>query len=212
MLTRHAHSPCPATLVIATGHHLSLAAFDGEGVLAAADLPLARGHAEALLPAIDELLAPLGGRAWPCRRLLVERGPGSFTGLRIGLAAAAGLALAWEADLLGVRSTQLVAAELRAGGARGELLVALAAPRGQIWLERFAADSLDSLAPPEALLPGEAAGRAATAELVAGSALSILRCRGIEARPRAAAAALLPPAAFGAAAPIYLRPAEPRAG
>ena len=138
-------------LAIATGHNLSLAAIKGGRVLASTDRRLTRGHAEALLPAIAELLAPLGGRGWPCRRLLVETGPGSFTGLRIGLAAASGLALAHGAELLGVRSTQLVAAEVRAAGEVRELLVALVAPRGQVWLERFAAGDTRSLGPAEAL-------------------------------------------------------------
>ncbi len=195
-----------ATLVIATGHELSLAVVDGGRVLASADTAIARGHAEALVPALAALLAPLGGPDWKAARVVAEIGPGSFTGLRVGLAAAAALALAWGVELLGVRSTLLVAAEARAAGEDRELLVALAAPRGQIWLERFAAGGLDSLAPPRALFPDKAAEQAATADAVAGSALSLLGREGTGSPPRAAAAALLPLAAFQAAVPLYVRP------
>lgn len=142
----------PHILVIATGHALSLALLAGDQVLAQSHDDIGRGHAEALMPAVQRLLAPFGGANMPLDEIMVETGPGSFTGLRIGLAAALALGLAWGVAVHGVRSTRLVAADARARGVAGPLLVVLAAPRGQLWSERFDAGDMSS-GPPVALMP-----------------------------------------------------------
>src|SRR3978361_2079056 len=64
-----------------------------------------RGHAERLLPMIADLL---GGRV--PTSILVDCGPGSFTGVRVGLAAAHGLAIGWKVPLAGYSSLALIAA------------------------------------------------------------------------------------------------------
>lgn len=84
---------------------LSVALFDGEALLAATHQELGRGHAEALLPAISDF--PDGGRA---DRILVDVGPGSFTGVRVGIGAARALAFAWDVPALGYGCLDLVAA------------------------------------------------------------------------------------------------------
>lgn len=188
-----------ATLVIATGHDLSLALLHDGAPVAAIHEPMVKGHAEALVPAIAALLAPFGGERHPSRRIIVEVGPGSFTGLRVGLAAAKALALAWGAELLGVRSTQLVAAEARSAGLSGRLLVALLAPRGQVWVEGFGDDV--SL-PPQALLPADAEALAGHFGAVAGTALLT---QGQQAMaPRAAAVAGLALSELGEAEILYV--------
>lgn len=195
------------TLVVATGHDLSLALLDGAVVEAAAHMAMARGHAEALVPAIAALLKPFGGAACRCDHVVVETGPGSFTGLRVGLAAARALAIAWGADVRGVRSTQLVAAA--AGpGMGGRLLVLLEAPRGQIWAEGFAGDGR-SILPPVALTLAEAAALVADYDGVAGTARSLLPQGAALAPPRAAAVAGLAASALGAAEPLYVRAPDP---
>ncbi|HZV57482.1 MAG TPA: tRNA (adenosine(37)-N6)-threonylcarbamoyltransferase complex dimerization subunit type 1 TsaB, partial [Sphingobium sp.] len=75
---------------------LSIALFAGEDLLGAHHAELGRGHAEALLPAIAAL--PGGGRA---DAILVDTGPGSFTGVRVGIAAATALGFAWGAPVRG---------------------------------------------------------------------------------------------------------------
>ncbi len=193
-----------ATLVIGTGHDLSLALLH-DGVPAAVHHEaLAKGHAEALMPAIAALLAPFGGAGHPCRRIVVETGPGSFTGLRIGLAAARALALAWGATLHGVRSTQLVAAEAGSPADGSPLLVALAAPRGQIWVEGFGEGA--ALAP-QSLLPDQARRLADRYPHVVGTAL--LADGHAPTPPRACAVRALAMSDLGGAEILYVRPPEP---
>lgn len=84
---------------------LSVALFDGPHLLAADHRLVGRGHAEHLLPAIAAL--PDGGR---CDSIWVGCGPGSFTGIRIAIAAARALAFAWNASLTGFDTLALIAA------------------------------------------------------------------------------------------------------
>jgi tRNA threonylcarbamoyl adenosine modification protein YeaZ len=199
------------TLVIATGHDLSLALLEGCDLAAACHLPMVKGHAEALVPAIARLLAPSGGQPEPCAHVVVEIGPGSFTGLRVGLAAARAFALAWGARLSGVRSTLLVAADARSRGHSGSLLVALAAPRGQIWLEGFDSSG-SSTEPPQAVTPDEAAALAARFDSVVGTAVDLLSPGGVALPPRAAAVAGLAKEDLGEAEILYVRAPDAREG
>lgn len=65
---------------------------------------MATGQAERLFPALDELLKRAGAAYGDLTRIAVTTGPGSFTGLRIGLSAARGLALALDIPVLGIPS------------------------------------------------------------------------------------------------------------
>ena len=95
------------TLALSTASPaLSIALFDGDHVVARQHDLIGRGHAEALVPAVAALL---GGRR--PTRILVDVGPGSYTGIRIGIAAARALGLAWGADVKGMSALSLVAAQ-----------------------------------------------------------------------------------------------------
>jgi tRNA threonylcarbamoyl adenosine modification protein YeaZ len=192
--------PAGCRLVIATGHHLSLALVRGNVVLASDHRAIDRGHAEALVPALGHLL---DGQPRPAQ-ILVETGPGSFTGLRMGIAAARALGLAWQVPVHGLSSTLLVAAAAAGRGVSGPLIVALAAPRGQIWLQRF-----EDLSP-----SGEAVALTANAarNLVERQTIPVTgsgaRALGIDAAddvPSAADARRLCPVHFGPPQAAYVR-------
>ena len=143
---------------------------------------LGRGHAERLVPMIAEL--PAKGRA---ARIVVSLGPGSFTGVRIGLAAARALGLAWKAEVLGYPTLALVAAMAREAHP-GPVTVCMSGGHGEWFVQGFAADGeaedqLASLSP-------EQAARAAEHMLVAGSQAEAL----VSLRGTGAALALLPDA------------------
>src|SRR3954470_804761 len=88
------------------------ALFDGSGeCVARKDERIGRGHSERLVPMLDELLD--GCRA---DRILVGVGPGSFTGIRVGIAAAHGLAIGWDAELSGMSSLALLPGGAGRGG------------------------------------------------------------------------------------------------
>jgi tRNA threonylcarbamoyl adenosine modification protein YeaZ len=125
------------TLAISTSSPaLSLALFDPAGVLRRDHRIIGRGHAEALMPAIAALL----GTDRPAS-IIVDIGPGSFTGIRIGIAAARALGLAWGIPVTGCTATALVAAAAFAGApGLAAVTVDLDAGRGQRLRQRFAAD------------------------------------------------------------------------
>ena len=99
-----------------------------------------RGHAEALLPMVAELMKDAGLEFAAIDRVAAACGPGSFTGLRIGLAAARGLALALGCPAVGVSRLEALAADYFAGqtGNTAALAVAIDAHRGQLYLQVFA--------------------------------------------------------------------------
>jgi tRNA threonylcarbamoyladenosine biosynthesis protein TsaB len=165
-----------------------------------------RGHAERLLPMIADLLGPRIPDA-----ILVDCGPGSFTGVRVGLAAAHGLAIGWKVKLAGYSSLALIAA---ASGA-DEVAVALTGGHGEIFVQSYGGEPIAPLDALRSLTPDEAAA-AVGAGLVYGSgAAALVAARGsgraVEALPRAADARLLPAALRGLAPrPIYGRAPDAR--
>ncbi|PCG08392.1 tRNA (adenosine(37)-N6)-threonylcarbamoyltransferase complex dimerization subunit type 1 TsaB [Sphingomonas ginsenosidimutans] len=138
----------------------SVALFEDGRLIDARHAVVGRGHAERLVPMIAEL--PDGGRA---DHILVDVGPGSFTGIRVGIAAARGLALGWGASVSGYGALALVAAAALDGGADGDTLTVVAeGGHGEVFVQAFAApfavlDAPRSLAP-AAALAALAGGRA----------------------------------------------------
>ncbi|KLE35075.1 tRNA (adenosine(37)-N6)-threonylcarbamoyltransferase complex dimerization subunit type 1 TsaB [Aurantiacibacter luteus] len=125
----------------------SVALFDGDVLVEGHCEPMRRGHAERLVPMIAEL--PERGRA---DRLLVSLGPGSFTGVRIGLAAARALGLAWSAEVLGYPTLALVAAIARSERPGEPVSVVMEGGHGQWFVQNFdaagmAEDAVQSLEP-----------------------------------------------------------------
>src|SRR4029079_755390 len=106
------------------------ALFDGSGACVAnRDEIIGRGHAERLVPMIAELM---GGRA--ATRILVGVGPGSFTGIRVAIAAAHGLAIGWSAELLGMSSLSFLAA---AADNDKQVAAAVVGGHGELFVQQF---------------------------------------------------------------------------
>ena len=111
-----------------------------------------RGHAEALMPMVTEILEETGLKFTGLDGIAVTVGPGAFTGIRIGLSAARGFALAAGLPVIGVTTLEAVAA---AQDSRGRpLLIALDSKREDIYLQLFNADGSPA-SEPRALLPEE---------------------------------------------------------
>ena len=124
----------PLTLVIETATAACSVALIHDGaVVAQHHEEVGRGHAERLIPMIAEL--PDGGRA---DRILVDCGPGSFTGIRVGIAAARGLALGWGVPVTGFSSLPLIAAAgFATDPAVPALAVVLEGGHGEVFMQAF---------------------------------------------------------------------------
>ena len=157
----------------------SVALFEGGELVDAHHEVLGRGHAERLVPMIERL--PSKGQAEAIR---VSLGPGSFTGVRIGLAVARALGLAWQAEVRGYPTLALVAAIAQDRPETGEVTVCMNGGHGQWFVQNYEADGLPqgsaaSLVPDEAatgtvhpLIVGNRAEQ--LAELIAHAALEAL--------------------------------------
>ncbi|MBJ7527348.1 MAG: tRNA (adenosine(37)-N6)-threonylcarbamoyltransferase complex dimerization subunit type 1 TsaB [Sphingomonadaceae bacterium] len=151
------------TLVIDTATRAcSVALFDDDHVIAAAHEVIGRGHAERLLPLIAAL--PGNGKA---DQVMVNVGPGSFTGIRVGVAAAKALGLAWHIDVSGYGCLALVAAMGRSKLPEAAAIdVVMTGGHGAYFFEAF--DALGhSRAPVRSVLPADLLSLA-TATVVAG--------------------------------------------
>ena len=150
------------TLAIETATEAcSIALFEGDGLIAHDHRVLGRGHAERLVPMIADL--PDKGRA---DRILVSLGPGSFTGVRIGIATARALGFAWAAHVLGYPTLALVAAMARGEGA-SDVTVCMTGGHGEWFVADFGTDGMP-LGRFASLTPEAAVARSAK-EHIAGS-------------------------------------------
>lgn len=111
-----------------------------------------RGHAEALMPMVAEIMVEAGLDFTGLQAIAVTTGPGAFTGIRIGLSAARGFALAAGLPVIGVTTLEAVAAAQESGG--HTLLVALDSKREDIYVQLFGPDGTPACEP-SAMLPEE---------------------------------------------------------
>jgi tRNA threonylcarbamoyladenosine biosynthesis protein TsaB len=185
------------------------ALFDGDGAcVERRDEIIGRGHAERLVPMIAELL---DGRT--ASSILVGVGPGSFTGIRVAIAAAHGLAIGWGAELRGMSSLALLAA---GAAPAGKVAAAVFGGHGELFVQEFDATTAQPASELRNLAPSDAA-RFATAHRVIGSgAAQLVDARGwgeaSEGWPSAANALKLPEALRTLSPkPVYARAPDARA-
>lgn len=206
------------------GAACSVALWRDGATLALRSEALRHGHAERLLPMVQQVLAEAGLGFAALDLFAVTTGPGAFTGLRIGLAAVGGMALACDRPIVGIGSFAAVAAGVDPAERAGHtLLVALDSRRAELFVQLF--DAVPApLGPPACLAPAAlsallpagpvlVAGNAATPALAALAGRPGLRQAGgaTEADPAAVAAladARAAEARRDPPAPVYLRPPD----
>ncbi|NQV81761.1 MAG: tRNA (adenosine(37)-N6)-threonylcarbamoyltransferase complex dimerization subunit type 1 TsaB [Alphaproteobacteria bacterium] len=110
-------------------------------------VPMARGHAEALVPMIQTVCAQAGADLAAVDAVAVTRGPGTFTGIRIGLATARGLALTIGCPVIGISTLEVIAASAQLSADIAPILVVQDARRGEIYAQRIGATPEESTAP-----------------------------------------------------------------
>lgn len=195
-------------------------------ILAGESLPMARGQSEALLPMVERVVKAAGLAMRNIDKIAVTVGPGSFTGLRIGIAAARGLALALARPVVGVSTLAAFAAPALVSGAGLPVAGAIDARHGMIFFQFMGNDGRVITGPglfsiEEAALKtgdgamifvGDAADRLASAKKEMAPAFQISRATVVQAAaPDIAWVARLGAIADPATAParpLYLRDAS----
>lgn len=144
--------------------------------IAYASAPMTTGHAERLMPMIEMVMAECGMTFGELERIAVATGPGTFTGARIAVSAARGLALATGTKVVTASSLELMAMNPSVVTGSADLLaIATDARRGEVYFQTFHPRSLKPLMQPEALSAADAAKRLEGRDsVIAGSGASIV--------------------------------------
>ena len=117
------------------------------GVIASESTAMERGHAEALMPLLERVVKASGLPFADFERIVVTTGPGSFTGLRVGIAAARGLGVATHIPVVGVTTLSAYAAPYLAADDQSSVVVAIDARHQHVYLQVFGAGGGTSIAP-----------------------------------------------------------------
>ena len=145
------------------------------GIIASESLPMVRGHAEALIPLIARIMARAELEFSDIDRVAVTVGPGSFTGLRVGISAARGIALAADKPAFGVSTLAAYAAPHLAKHKAVPVIAAIDARHSHVYIQAFGPSGRTDLA--ARLAPLSEAVRVATqapCRVVGSAALSVV--------------------------------------
>jgi tRNA threonylcarbamoyladenosine biosynthesis protein TsaB len=144
------------------------------GIVASESLGMVRGHAEALIPLVGRVMAASGMAFTDLDRIVVTTGPGSFTGLRVGISAARGFGLATGLPVVGVSTLSAYAAPYLGIDNENPVIAAIDARHAHVYLQVFGPDGRTLVTPRLAPL-GEAvhAASEAPAHLVGSAALAV---------------------------------------
>ena len=193
-----------------------------DGTVTALSEPMSRGHAERLTPMIADLLGKSGLGFSAIGRLVVTTGPGSFTGVRVALSTARGLAMALAVPAVGIGTLVALAAAARARHPGRPVDAVIATRDDMVIVQGFGADGrprdpLPLLCPADAraraladdtVLTGPGAARLAEARAAAGRpALAIDPGTGVDPAVLAALGAAAP-AGGAPPEPVYVRPPD----
>jgi len=133
----------------------------GRDILASESLPMVRGHAEALIPLVARVMKRAETAFGELDRLVVTTGPGSFTGVRVGLAAARGFGIARDLPVVGVSTLAVYAAPyLAVSNNKRAVVAAIDARHANVYLQIFGPSGQTLVAP--RLAPLNEAVRAAS--------------------------------------------------
>jgi tRNA threonylcarbamoyladenosine biosynthesis protein TsaB len=127
----------------------SAAVLDTErgGILASESIPMVRGHAEALLPLVSRVMSEAGLEFGALDRIAVTVGPGSFTGLRVGVSAARGIAVAAGKPAVGLTTLAALAAPYIAVDDVTPLVAAIDARNDQVYMQMVGAGGRSLIQP-----------------------------------------------------------------
>jgi len=156
------------------------------GIIASESLPMVRGHAEALIPLIARVMTRSDMTFRTLDRIAVTTGPGSFTGVRVGLAAARGFGVATGVPVVGVSTLSVYAAPYLAGNGKFPVVAAIDARHEHVFLQVFGPGGQTVVSPRLAPLSAAiCAASGAPAYLVGSAARAIADGLAKNAAPRA---------------------------
>lgn len=203
----------------------SVAVLDTErsGGLTSRSLPMARGHAEALMPLIAGVMSAAETEFSDLDRIAVTVGPGSFTGLRVGVAAARGIALAAAKPAVGLTTLAALAAPYFDVDETKALLAVIDARHSNVYMQLFGPGGRSLIAPRLATMRDAIRAAMASPTRIVGNAARLIEAAwpDNERRPFGVNLVRAPDIAWvawlGAAAedsgpvkPLYLREADAR--
>ena len=140
------------------------------GLIASESLPMLRGHAEALMPLVARVMKTSGLAFGDLERVVVTTGPGSFTGLRVGISAGRGLGVAINVPVVGVTTLAAYAAPYLAEDDQIPVVAAIDARRDHVYLQVFGAGGRTLITPRVAPLNEAVCAAAETPARIVGSA------------------------------------------
>jgi len=120
---------------------------DAAGMIAQESEPMKRGHAEALMPLIARIIRQAGIAFADLDRIAVTTGPGSFTGLRVGLSAARGIALAANRPVVGLTTLTAYAAPIVSQNGEHPVVSAIDARHDHVYLQAVRGDGSPLILP-----------------------------------------------------------------
>jgi tRNA threonylcarbamoyladenosine biosynthesis protein TsaB len=192
--------------------------------LAVLSRPMARGHADALAPMVEEAMRGIDGGFASLGRIAVTTGPGSFTGIRVGVAMARAMGVALAIPVVGVSTLAAFAAPLLSEPRAGIIAAAIDARHGSVYFQLFEASGRP-LGPPRcdtprecvraigagpAWLAGDAAAIVATEAHRAGLPYDVDAARDTPDVVAVASMGLALDPSISPARPVYVKPVDAR--